>query len=201
MQEEPGGAHPAQSSMREDPEAQWPSGMGVGSSSLNLTGRCGMNGSGNSSDGDSSSSGSSCSSGFVPFHSADQHDVLELQIDTTNDHLQILTCTASVTHITGPMEDGKGLLDLVVTSDRAPLLRWFQEGGTDPKRFTLQHTSIREIRYRAKFIIRDGADAPASRCLVLSDLRCRFRGAASGRRARRTDTMGTQRRVTRRMSL
>ena len=202
VQEEPDDALTAQLSVEDDPEAQWPFGLAVGSSSSHqILERSGMHRSGNSSNGDSSGSGSSSSSGLVPLRRTDRDDPLELQIDTASQNLRILSCTASVTGMIGTVEHGIGFLNVVAASDKAPLLRWVEEGGTDPKRVTLQHKSIQSVTYRATCIIRDDDQVPAARCLVLSNVRCRFRDSGSGRRTRRTDTRGTERRVTRRISL
>ena len=158
-----------------------------------------LNRSGNSTNGasSSSSSGSSCNSSvFVPFHSTDQDDVLEIQVDITSDHLQIPTCTPSVFSTIGPVENGQGLLDFVEASHKAPFLRWVEEGGTESMRVAVQHTTIPMLTYRGTCIVRDGAHALAARCLVFSDLRCRFR-----HKARRQARRGTERRVVQRMSL
>ena len=201
VQEEPDDAHTAQLSMEEEPEDQWALGLGVGSSSHQILERSGTHRSGNSSSGDSSGSGSSSSSGLVPLRRTDRDDLLEVQIDTATENLRILSCTASATNVTGPVESGKGWLDLVAESDKAPLLRWVQDGGTDPKRVTLKHPNIPSMKHRATCIMRDDDQVHAARCLVLSNVRCRIRGSASGHQTRRTHTMGTERRVTRRMSL
>ena len=56
--EQPDDAHPAQPSTQDDPEAQWPFGLGVGSSSSHqIFERSGLHRSGNSSNGDSSAVG------------------------------------------------------------------------------------------------------------------------------------------------
>ena len=84
--------------------------------------------------------------GLHPFRSTDGDDLLEVQIDTTSNIFRILSCTASVTSITGPTENGTGLLDFVATFDNAALLRWVQEGGTDPKRWRCGTRAYRGCR-------------------------------------------------------
>ena len=150
-----------------------------------------------------SGSRSSISSGSIPISATGREDRLEVQFDISSENLRIITCTASVTNIIGSTGNRTGLLDIVAESEKAPLLRWVKEGGSDPMRLTLQHTRTASLTHRATCMIRSGsdADAPAVRCLLLSNLRCRWHASASNREARGTDIQGTERCLKGRMSL
>ena len=177
-------APPGFPSPHEDLEPRWLPSTSVGSSSSHHRfERSGPNRSPSSSG--SIASGSSTD--FVSLGSSGRDDLLELQIDTTSPNLLILTSTPSLTRVTGPLDGGTGLLNLVARRDKAPLLRWVQEGGSRPLTVTLQHTRTGRIAHSAMCAMRDGAPTFASRCLVLSDVRCSQHDSASKRQARSAD--------------
>ena len=117
--EEPDDERQAQPAPQDDPEIRLSSGWTVGDDSSRLGPE------GSSSIGSSSSS--AISMDFIPIRVPDRDDLCELQIDATSQHFRILACTASVTSIVGPMEDGRGLLDLVASHDQARFVHWVQD--------------------------------------------------------------------------
>ena len=196
--EESDGAPPGFPSPREDLETRRPPSLSVGNLSVHRRfERSGPSSSGSCSG--SNSGGSSTDSVFLG--TSDRDDLLELQIDTTSPNLRILAYTPSVARITGPVTDGTGLINLVARRDKAPLLRWVQEGDTRPRTVTLQHTSTGRVTHSATCVMRDDAPAHASRCLVLSDVRFSQHHSASQREARSAEAHGTECCVRRRMSL
>lgn len=71
-------------------------------------------------------SGSSNGSDLVPLQFSQDDQLVALWRDSATSNLRILSCTAIFTNISGPLEEGAGLLDMVDEGDKASFLRRVQ---------------------------------------------------------------------------
>jgi len=151
-------------------------------------------------DPSSPSFSSSGGSHFIPLDLENEEGTVEVQIDIESPILRILRCTASFTHITGPLEDGQGLLELVPTRKQDQFLQWARHAtDTAPTTSVTLHTRAPGSEVRAKCSARTRAyDLAGTRCFVLTRVRHRGRGHRS---VWQSTERGTQPRVRRILSL
>lgn len=152
----------------------------------------------------SGASDSSDGSDLVPLQVPQDDQLVAVWIDSTASNLRILKCTADFTNISGPLEEGAGLLDMVEEQDKASFLRWaqflvktedFNEHDDASALSVRLHTQSIDVQTLCQMHHTPHAEIPW--CISFSCIR----RLVARRQGRQTSLSGTMARPRRRMTL
>lgn len=147
---------------------------------------------------------SDSSTDYVPLQFSQGDELIGLWIDCGTPNLRILSCTTTFTNISGPLEQGAGLLDMAFESDKVEFFTWVQQVGTsedfderDPAAAFSLRLHTQNIRLATRCRKHYTPDAVAPWCISLFDVR----RLVSQRQGRASDLRGTTARARHRVAL